>query len=413
MATRVNKDFIPNEPESRLISIIQSHHRGEFGLIRLSKTMLGDKLAGKKPKYIIDANFHIRNILKDAKLVDFSTLEQGKENKREIDCKLIHDDEIKIVRTSLYRPKTKSGDPRFWPSRFNALLTVGTLVYFTNFNGSFVAIPLVDNGKFEETVKSFFLSSYVFPEKILDKLKLIIKKVVDAGWIESVSTKKRNDKDVGETFEDAIGEKANNLKTADFENQIELKTKREKNTTKDTLFSCSTPTKWHQANMKSVLDVTKKYGSFSKKHPESPASLYCTITNVPNPEGLYLKVEDKKHCVTLCGNRGSDNHGICSWDFSYLKKRVWEKHPATAWLLAGEKIIDGKIHFKYHDVVNLTCRPIFSQFIELIRKGVITYDIRGHIKPSGTAVRSHGNPFRISKSRRDLLFGESYEFKIK
>ena len=65
-------------------------------------------------KSIMDATAPIRNLLKDAGLHDYIQQEQGENGKVLVKTHLITNNGDIKTQTSLYRPKTKSGDPRLW-----------------------------------------------------------------------------------------------------------------------------------------------------------------------------------------------------------------------------------------------------------------------------------------------------------
>ena len=62
----------------------------------------------------MDATFEVREFLRQSGLHDYSSQEQGQENKNIIQTKLLSNDVIYETTTSLYRPETKKGDPRIW-----------------------------------------------------------------------------------------------------------------------------------------------------------------------------------------------------------------------------------------------------------------------------------------------------------
>ena len=100
----------------------------------------------------------------------------------------------------------------------------------------------------------------------------------------------------------------------------------------------------------------------------------------------------------------------CVWEYSILKKRLWEKHPNTVWVKAEEKLIDGKIHFLYDDKMEFTSNPVFSQFLILIDTSLIVFDWRGKVLPNGKKYRDHGHGFRIAPRNRNLLFSDHINF---
>ena len=102
---------------------------------------------------------------------------------------------------------------------------------------------------------------------------------------------------------------------------------------------------------------------------------------------------------------------MCAWEFSKLRERLQEKHPKTLWIEAEEKIIDGKVHFKYHNI-KLTQKPIFSSFLNLISTSEISMDWTHRCLPNGTKYNDHGFLFKIPTKSRSKLFSITNEIVI-
>ena len=388
----MNNFFIPTDKEEELIQIIQKYYRQEFALVRLTQTML--------IKYTIDANFLIRKIFLDNDIIDYNNLEQGKVYSKDAILLL---NEPHYIKTSFYRPKSKNGDPRFWPNKFKPVVQEGDLIYITTFQNKVLFIPLEDSPNFEKRVVDFF-GAQDFDNKIITELIDKIGFIKDKGWIKSVSPDILHPKDVGDTLEIALGLQINNIAKADFKGEIEIKAKRSSSKTKDTLFSMVP--NWKISDIPSAADMMLTYGYKSIKHP-GYIDLYVTVNNVPNQQGLFLKADDKKLILDqLYTENGINFIETCKWEYDAMKSKLYKKHPKTVWVIAHNKVIDGKIHFKY-DTVQLTQKPIFSQFLSLIGQGIITFDWRGKVLPNKKGYRDHGHCFRLTPSKRSLLFGYS------
>ena len=65
-------------------------------------------------KSIMDAHGNLRRFLKANNLHDYDAQLQGTENKKSITTLLFTEGKVVETSTSLYRPETKSGDPRIW-----------------------------------------------------------------------------------------------------------------------------------------------------------------------------------------------------------------------------------------------------------------------------------------------------------
>jgi hypothetical protein len=386
----MNPYFLPNDHENDLILTIQKYCRNEYALIRMTETMLD--------KSIIDASDSIRNIMRENGIVNYGNIAQGQKVMEETD--ILCDRGILRKRMSLYRPKTKNGDPRFWVYQLGALVEEGDLIYFTYQDGRLVAIPLISHPRFEDELTNYFGKDDI--EEIIEEFCHLVSKVKRRGWIPSVSPTKRYAKDVGDTLEHALGIKVNNLVSADYKGHIEVKGKRASARTRDTLFSMVPD--WEISNLKSSTDIMLSYGYPSTRH-SGFIDLFVTVNQHPNNQGLFIVVDEEQQMVHQMSLIAGVEREVCSWRFEDIKARLEEKHPNTMWILAEEKVLGGVIHFKYTSV-QFTRRPVFSQFLTLLQQGVVTYDWRGRVKPDRTGYNDKGHCFRLVPSKRNLLFGE-------
>jgi len=389
----MNTFFLPNSTEEALIQTVQKYCRNEFALIRMTETMLD--------KSIIDASDAIRIIMRESGIIDYSDISQGvKVMKRAI---ILRDGEITEEDVSYYRPKTKSGDPRFWIYKLKQHVSVGMLVYFTTFNGNLIAIPLIETEKFEYILEALF-GQFDDGLHYVNALTELLQSI-NGQWVPSISPSTIKPRDVGETLEKALGLNINNLASADFKGEIEIKTKRTNSKTKDTLFS-KVPD-WTISPIGSASNMIIKYGylvSDGSKY-DGYMSLFVTVSNIPNKQNLFMADDaDNAHILQL----QSPDEIVCRWKYDTLRDTLYSKHPKTVWISADEKRIDGSWHFAYNiDEIELTERPIFAQFVSLIGQGIITYDWRGRVMPDKTKYRDHGHCFRIVPSHRHRLFGTS------
>ncbi|UQZ76199.1 hypothetical protein C2I17_17450 [Niallia circulans] len=392
----MNSYFLPNEAENELMMQIQKYCRNDFALIRMTRTMLD--------KSIMDASDSIRNLLKSYDIVNYLQIEQGEKEFKQVH--IISDQGIIEKKGSFYRPKTKKGDPRFWIYNFSIFVNVGELVYLTVHDSRLVIIPLVNYPNFEKSISTYF--GVDVAQEVIDELFDLMSNVKKRGWIKSVSPYKRSPKDVGDTLEEALGIKVNNLVSADFKGYIEVKGKRVKAKTKDTLFSMVP--NWDISYLKSSTDIMLEYGYPSKRY-EGYIDLYVTVNNNPNNQGLYIEVDEESEKVHQKSYLSGIESDVCSWRFDDIKNRLNEKHPNTLWVLAEEEVINGMIHFKYTKI-QFSRRPIFSQFLTLLQQGIITYDWRGRVKPDRTGYKDKGHCFRLVPSQRKLLFGEISDVEL-
>lgn len=390
--------FIPNKNEMDLISIITKYNRNDYTLLRFTPTML--------KKSIIDASGNIRSLLKNNEIVDYDNLIPG-QDKLVLDG-FILTNEVIPQQLSFYRPQTKKGDPRFWIYNFKQVIRENEMIYLTVFNNEICVVPLVESQFNEEVIKDFFKSAE--DDSDLNDCLNLLKNIMHKDII-SVSEYKSYSKDVGDTLEKCLEMKPNSDKHADFNNKIELKGKRKGKNSKDTLFSMVP--NWDISNIKSSPEMILTYGYKSTKENHSGyVDLFVTVGHKPNNQGLYLEVDDENEVLI---QKHVEPNGTtidsCIWTFDDLKERLNLKHPETLWVLAEEKLIDGKIYFNYERIEH-TKSPIFNSFLLLISQGKITFDWRGRMKPDGTGYKDKGHCFRLKPKYRNLLFGELEEIVL-
>ncbi len=390
----MNLKFLPLGKESKMLLEVEKYCRNDYALIRMTETML--------KKSIIDASGIFRKVLKDYNFLDYSLIDQGGENKKIKKTLVFLENLVLETKSSFYRPKTKLGDPRFWIYNLSSVLKENDLIYLTIYDEKLVVIPLVDSLFNENLLEEYFGENK--DDLIINELCEKFKVLKNSGCIESVSSEKSKSspKDVGETLEQALGLKINNSPFADYKGEIEIKAKRITSKTNDTLF-CQVPN-WNMSVVKSSADVILKYGYPSKKYDEF-IDLYVTVNNEPNAQGLFMGIDDDENVIFQNYIKGNDKQDVCKWSYDEVKKKLLEKHPKTAWILAEEKKIDGKIYFKYVSL-QLTQNPIFTSFLNLITKGIVVYDWRGRVRKDKTGYKDKGHAFRISPKYRELLFGE-------
>ncbi len=384
--------FIPNDVELKLIEKITKYHHQAYSVVRLTPTMLH--------KSIIDAGESIRKVLKNGSIVNYDTLDKGVANKIMKEAILITD-KIYTLNSSFYRPETKNGDPRFWIYGLKKHTNADDLIYLTTYKEQLVVIPLVERAFQTELIQDFFKEEQ---NEIKLELFQLIKTLKDKGPVISVSPTKSNPKDVGDTLERELGILPNSLKSADFKGSIELKAKRKNVKTNDTLFSMIPD--WSSSLVNSSPMMIKNFGYTSSKY-EDFIDLFVTVSNKPNNQKLYLKVDEEQNKLSQYYINEKEEHiETCIWHLDELEERLNSKHPATLWLLADQITINDEIYYHYNEAI-YSQKPIFSSFLLLISKGYVTYDWRGRVKEDGTGYKDKGHCFRIKPKYRNMLFSST------
>lgn len=195
---------------------------------------------------------------------------------------------------------------------------------------------------------------------------------------------------IGYTLESLLKLKENNLNSPDL-GEIEVKSQRNGVSNRVTMFTFNRGV-W-KLKQKCLIE---KYGyvDTNERH-----SLYCTVNNSPNNQGLYLKIEEES--VRL---KHVDGTLVAQWSGEVLIETVKKKMPALIIVLADTRLnSDNKEEFWFNEAYFLT-NPDEDNFLDLIRKDIVVVDVRMHLRHTGV-VRNHGTGFRIEDRFLNLCFG--------
>ena len=358
-------------------------------------------------KSIMDATGPVRNYLKKNNFHDYSVQQQGPDHKVIIGGFLYDQFKISKSNISLYRPKTKKGDPRIWLSGLTNYASpndIITLICFENPIHAFnlTKLPIEDllcstiTNPLKELIEEINGKETAIANELLFKLR----KIAKSGAIPSMVDA---DTSVGRTLETALGIEINSSKLPDYKG-IELKSFRSKRGNRKNLFA-QVPD-WDLSKFKSSAEILDNFGYWR----EEDFKLYCTVSAITtNSQGLSLRMDtDIKQLI-----ENSDKPQIGDfvvWTLDKLHSRLLEKHRETFWVEADSILIDGKEHFLYTDVEH-TKRPITSQFDILIEQGTITLDHLIKRNSKGKVVEK-GPLFKIKPTGLDLLFPPSEHYKL-
>lgn len=358
-------------------------------------------------KSILDAYQSLRTFLKRVGLHDYDQQELGV--KRHVTAHFVTKDDVYEKTVSLYRPETKSGDPRIWIYGLKELAVAGNLLALIFVDGE---LYIINCSRSEDLKKAL---QDVLPKiqqgisettnELLQKLIIISRK----GFIPTVA---HGDTGVGMTLESELGISANSSKNPDYKG-IELKCSRvDKNRqhfNRNQLFS-KTPS-WKVSPL-SAKDLIYARGYVDK---DGRQSLYHTMGGVkPNSLGLYLDIDYansylRQMFTNISTNDFNPEHDT-TWLLSDLKSALLKKHTATFWVKANHN--ENRIAEEFHYVeVEHTANPYIDKFETLIETGLITLDYTMHIKPSGE-VRDHGYLFKLRPNSKSALFPESQIYDL-
>ncbi len=372
----------------------------------ISLTLIEPTETGLK-KSIMDATGPVRNYLKDNGFHDFNIQHQGPENKVIIRGLIYEQFQIEESSVSLYRPKTKKGDPRIWFSGLTkhanandilVLICFDKLIHV--FNLTKLPLEQLINSALINPVKELVTAISKQENAISNELLGKLRNIARSGLIKSMVDA---DTSVGRTLETALGIQINSSKQPDYKG-IELKSFRGERGNRKNLFA-QVPD-WSLSKFKSSAEILDEFGY----KREDDFKLYCTVSAITrNSQGLSLHMNtDIKQLIE---NSDKANIGdFVVWTLDKLHERLQEKHKETFWVEADSKILDGIEHFQFTKVEH-TKRPINSQFDILVEQGIITLDHLIKRNSKGKVVEK-GPLFKIKPKGLDLLFPPSEKYSL-
>lgn len=357
-------------------------------------------------KYYFDAIAPIRAYLLEEGIHDYSVQEQGPKEYK--DGFLLTDTLMIPAKASLYRPKTKKGDPRLWFSKLNnytdaddifAMFHLDKKLYIINVTKTDIAknFNSLVNNPVKDVLSAINKQKMEVSQELLGKFV----KLYDNGhWYES---EVQSDTGIGRAVETLLGIKMNASKDADYKG-IELKSKRlQRNSTKNGLFS-QVPD-WDNSKFKNRDDIVEKYGYIR----DGKKTLQVTVqANRPNAQSLVLDIPQDDIILEMLESRDNRilNH-VVEWQLKTLHERITSKHKETFWVSVDNQFFDGKEFFKY-SYIEHTRNPNIAEFDNLIMQQFITLEML-LCRPSG-----HGDTwnFKIKDRAMPLLFPESLLYKL-
>lgn len=389
--------FTANANEQDYIDVLENSTHNEYVLIRMTPTML--------KKSIIDASEPLRMLLKENLDIDYSTMEQGSENGLKEEIELLNNGEFITKEVSYYRPKTKSGDPRFWIYSLKKVLESFDLLLLTVWDGKLYAIPLKgDIEEFKNTLSTIFkIDSDSLPEAVLE-IQTTVKELFNEG---PIKTLKGGDTGVGFTFETRMGIDANSKKEPDHKG-VEIKCSRGTNSTLQTLFA-KTPNYSELSNKRTSLVKDYGYWDDDKKR----YALYITISaKQENSKGWQLVIDSEEEKIYVAKN----GERVVFYDYETLRDALAAKHKHTVFIKAisenRKTKNDANETFLYASA--LYCEDSsFINFMSLMEEGKVSLDFAMHHDPETGKTRDHGFLWRISKQFIPKLFKKQVKLCIK
>lgn len=359
-------------------------------------------------KGYFDAIAPMRAFFKEEDIHDYASQGQGQINKEYRDAYLLTDNMMITAKASLYRPKTKKGDPRLWfsclhkytnPDDIFALFHIDAVLYIINVTQTNVVecFNSVINNPVKEILSSLHSQTMEVPQELL----LRFKDLYDNGhWYLS---EVQDDTGIGRAVETLLGIPMNSSKDADYHG-IELKSKRlQRSSGKNGLFS-QVPN-WENSNYCNSRQIVERFGYMSVGEKRLRVTVQA---NRPNAQSLVLDITRNDEILEMLSRRedGADDH-IVEWQLLTLHDRLRTKHRETFWVSVDNRIIDGQEHFRY-SYIEHTRNPNIAEFDNLIMQQFITLELLLN-RPKR---RGDTWNFKIKDKAMPLLFPESLLYKL-
>lgn len=354
-------------------------------------------------KSILDATQIVRTHFELENFHFYYDQGQGPEHKVVKNAFFLTDDEIVSSTMSLYRPKTKKGDPRMWFKKLKsfasagdqiAIIIKGDTAFLVNLSESSLDNSLnQQDSEIKGFLDKFSTAKNEVADELLEKLRELAK--------EPLPALRHGDTAIGYTLETNLGIEANSSKQPDYHG-IEIKSGRGYRT-RTTLFAQVAD--WSLSPCKRSAEILNKYGY----ERGDDFKLYCTIsTQRENSQGLSFIYDQSKDELQEWYN---NSELVAVWPGDLLRNRLKEKHSETFWIEAKTTKVNGVEQFQLLKVTH-TKKPIVTQLMPLLQSGVITMDHL--IKRSGKTnrVSEKGPLFKINKRDLELLFPEPTTYSL-
>ncbi|MDB3993882.1 MvaI/BcnI family restriction endonuclease [Gammaproteobacteria bacterium] len=360
-------------------------------------------------KCIMDATKQISYYLNNNNLHDYSAQHQGTDNKVIIRTTLVSENLEYETTTSLYRPETKTGDPRLWISKLKNHANPRDLIALIAHHDSLVAINCsnTDLKKYSASILFRSLrSAHSTENQAATELLEKIQKISSMGFIQ---TMRPGDTGIGYTLESLLGIPANSATTPDFKG-IEIKTKRgNRPSNRTTLFS-KTPD-WQKSRLKSSLELLNTRGKHSEA--KNRLQLYHQISSLKvNSYGLILNIDPNDAIIEQRFKGETTDIMDVLWDINVLDDALRAKHKETFWVSAqvkGER--NEKNEMFWYNSIKHTGNIYPDALPILLELGVISLDYTIKETPTGGA-KDQGYLFKMATSNLDLLFQQVHEYDL-
>ncbi|MFU8928208.1 MvaI/BcnI family restriction endonuclease [Acinetobacter puyangensis] len=364
----------------------------DYGLLSITQTGLN--------KSIMDAVGSLRTYLKENQYHDYSDQKQGTHHKVLKPCQLvISDTSSQDQKVSLYRPETKSGDPRIWIYGLKSLASPGDELALIIDKGDLYAFNISKLDLSQNQILNQIIHDY---EATAMELLGLLEDLSKKGRLQSVM-QGRHDTAIGRTIEHALGIPINSSPFPDYKG-IELKAGRLNKISNRTNLFAQVPD-WSISTLKSSKEIVDKYGY----ERGSDLKLYCTLkTHTYNSQGLGFEINFEQDQL----NELHITDGpVVSWLGDTLRTKLLEKHRETFWIKANSDIENDNEFFTLRSITH-TKNPVSSQFLVLMEQGIITMDHLIKRKDKTGKTTEKGPLFKIKPEHLSLIFPEPKHYNL-
>ena len=354
-------------------------------------------------KSIFDATEGLREYFSSTGYHDYAAQPQGTNHKAARDAYFVRPDSLQKTTVSMYRPTTKSGDPRIWlgaATKQNsrawnllALTVVAGELYILN-----VSDPCVRGSLGDPTspFRRFFDANRPLAAEAAELLDLL-RGISRRGFIRTL---RAGDTGVGATLETLLGISANSNKAPDYKG-IELKSKRHGRryaSNRSTLLSKAP--NWRLSPVRNAKGLLSARGYFDANGRHQ---LYQTLSATgANRRGLRLVVDpDQDWLLQVFESAQKPPVHDVTWELPVIRSNLATKHRQTFWVRAECQGQGNDEEFHYVEVQH-TRSPLVRNLGSLIESGIITVDYALHL--DGARVRDHGYLFKIHPGSIEALF---------
>ena len=227
----------------------------------------------------------------------------------------------------------------------------------------------------------------------LSEVRVRLQELKTAGFVPS---ERWGPTGIGHTLETQLGLAENNLPIPDIGGRVEVKATRSSTNNLITLFTFNRAV-WKFKNK----ELVEKWGYTDAKRGR--LAFYTTVSaKEMNTFGMQLSVSDNANHLFM--THAPSDTVVAVWDMYYIVGKFVTKFERMLFVHADSKKIDGREVFHYNKA-ELLSEPSALTFKDGFANGIVTIDIRMHLKPNGTA-RNHGTGFRIREQNLPILFGK-------